>query len=94
MVCVYLGPLFTGFWTGLVLVRSLERNDDDDALVGGGGKRSGASSSSSSAAEADFSMSVPHLSHHLIFLGGTLASVTLTGGQSVIMGTTMLSQLG
>ena len=26
MVCVYLGPLFTGFWTGLVLVRSLGPN--------------------------------------------------------------------
>ena len=61
MVCVYLGPLFTGFWTGLVLVRSLEPQ-------------------SSSAAEADFSVGVPHLSHHLIFLGGTLASVMLTGG--------------
>ena len=93
MVCVYLGPLFTGFWTGLVLVRSLEHDNDRDAMfVGGSGASS--SSSSSTTAEADFSMRVPHLSHHLIFLGGTLASVTLTGGQSVIMGTTMLSQLG
>ena len=64
MVCVYLGPLFTGFWTGLVLVRSLEPRD---VLQ-------------SSSAEADFSVGVPHLSHHLIFLGGTLASVMLTGG--------------
>ena len=79
MVCVYLGPLFTGFWTGLVLVRSLEHDNDRDAMFVGG---SGASSSSTTA-EADFSMRVPHLSHHLIFLGGTLASVTLTGGQSV-----------
>ena len=61
MVCVYLGPLFTGFWTGLVLVRSLEPRREEG--------------------EADFSVvGVPHLSHHLIFLGGTLASVMLTGG--------------
>ena len=65
MVCVYLGPLFTGFWTGLVLVRSLEPRKEE---------------LQSSATEADFSVGVPHLSHHLIFLGGTLASVMLTGG--------------
>ena len=64
MVCVYLGPLFTGFWTGLVLVRSLEPQEGE----------------LQSSAEADFSVGVPHLSHHLIFLGGTLASVMLTGG--------------
>ena len=67
MVCVYLGPLFTGFWTGLVLVRSLEPRNREGELR------------SSSLAEADFSVGVPHLSHHLIFLGGTLASVMLTG---------------
>ena len=71
MVCVYLGPLFTGFWTGLVLVRSLEPRSREEGEL------------RSSSAEADFSAGVPHLSHHLIFLGGTLASVMLTGGSSM-----------